>query len=193
MTDEQLMERVNGGDREALSELFHRHQKPLYNFFLRGFGHPQDAEDLAMETLLRVFRHGDHFQGGGSFKAWLYRLALNVSRDRGRRVRRRPEVTASSMEEQWAALEDEREEQQPEAMALRTSFASTVRAAVRELPEKERAALLLREYQQLSYAEIGAALGASLPAVKMLLVRARGRVKKRLEAGRLAETMEVCV
>ena len=192
MNDEQLMERVNQGDREALADLFRRHQRPLYNFFMRGFGHPEDAEDLAMETLLRVFRHADHFRGRGSFKAWLYRLAINVAHDRRRRAGRRPEVTASSVEAKWAALEDERPDCQPEAMALRDDFRGEVRAAVRELPEKERAALLLREYQQLSYAEIGTVLGTSVPAVKMLLLRARGRVRKRLEAGRLMETREVC-
>jgi RNA polymerase sigma-70 factor (ECF subfamily) len=177
--DERLMQRVRAGEREALSALFHRHQKPLFNFFLRGCGHTEEAEDLAMETLVRVFQRAEQFRGG-SFKAWMYRMALNVLRDKARSSRRRPEVTASSVETTWALLEDGREEQRPEAMAMRAALAATVREAVHSLPERERTALVLREYQQLTYDEIAAALGASLPAVKMLIFRARERVRKRL-------------
>jgi RNA polymerase sigma-70 factor (ECF subfamily) len=193
MTDEALMGRVRNGDREALGELFRRHQRPLYNFFMRSFGLVDEAEDLAMETLLRVFRHADHFRGTGSFKAWLYHLALNVARDRSRRVKRRPETLASAMEETWADIQDERPHQAPESMAIRDDFAVMVRAAVRELPEKERAALLLREYQQLSYEEISQSLRTTVPAVKMLLHRARGRVRRALEGSAALELMEVCL
>jgi RNA polymerase sigma-70 factor (ECF subfamily) len=193
MNDEQLMERVNHGERAALAELFRRHERPLFNFFLRGFGHPEDAEDLAMETLLRVFRYADRFRGPGSFRAWLYCIALSVARDWSRRRRRRPEVTASSVATEWASVEDDGPEGRPEEMAVRGDLAGTVREAVRGLPEKERTALVLREYQQLSYEEIGAALGTSVGAVKMLLHRGRDRLRKRLEAGPLAELMEVCL
>lgn len=192
MTDEQLMERVNHGERAALAELFRRHERPLFSFFLRGFGHPEDAEDLAMETLLRVFRYADRFRGRGSFRAWLYCIALSVARDWSRRRRRRPEVTASSVATEWASAEDDGPEARPEELALRGDLAAAVREAVRSLPEKERAALLLHEYQQLSYEEIATALGTSIGAVKMLLLRGRNRLRKRLEGGPMAELMEVC-
>src|SRR5262249_17052790 len=155
---------------------------PLFNFFLRGFGHPEDAEDLAMETLLRVFRYADRFQGHGSFRAWLYCIALSVARDWARRRRRRPEASASSVEAERAGVEDHGPGGRPEEMAVRGDLAGAVREAVRGLPEKERAALVLREYQQLSYEEISVALGASVGAVKMLLHRGRDRLRKRLQA-----------
>jgi RNA polymerase sigma-70 factor, ECF subfamily len=182
MSDEQLMERVVQDDREALAELFRRYQGPLYNFFLRSIGRPEDAEDLAMETLLRVFETAPRFRGG-SFRAWIYRLALNILRDRARRLRYRPECLASSIADAWSALEDQRQEGRPEEMALRGDLAARVRDAIRRLPEKERTALILREYQQLSYAEISTALEVSLPSVKMLLLRGREKVRKRLGAG----------
>jgi RNA polymerase sigma-70 factor (ECF subfamily) len=193
MTDEQLMERVKHGERTALAELFRRHERPLFNFFRRGFGHPEDAEDLAMETLLRVFRNADRFRSGGSFRAWLYCIAVSVARDWSRRRGRRPEVSASSVAEEWAGAEDDRPEGRPEEMAVRGDLAGAVRDALRTLPEKERAALLLREYQQLSYEEIGAALGASLGSVKMLLLRGRRRLRRHLEADYLAEGRELCL
>jgi RNA polymerase sigma-70 factor, ECF subfamily len=193
MTDEQLMERANHGERAALAELFRRYERPLFNFFLRGFGHPEDAEDLAMETLLRVFRSADRFRREGSFRVWLYCIALSVARDWARRRGRRPEVTASSVSAEWAGAEDDRPEGRPEEMAVRGDLAGAVREALRSLPEKERAALLLREYQQFSYEEIGAALGTSIGAVKMLLFRGRSRLRRRLEAGYLAEWMVACL
>lgn len=181
VSDEQLMRQAKEGDREALSALFSRYQGPLYNFFLRSCGRVDDAEDLAMETLLRVFRHAEHFSGTGSFRAWIYRLAVNVSHDRARRAKRRPEVLSSVVRERWLGIEDDRPERRPETMALRGDLAEAVRSAVYALPEKERTALLLREYQQLTYAEIALAMGVSLSAVKMLILRGRDRVRKRLE------------
>lgn len=191
MDDERLIERVRGGDREALAELFERYQKPLYNFFLRACCAADDAEDLVMETLLRVHRHADRYTGRGSFRAWLYCLALNACRDRHRRSRRRPEIPASSVEAQWFQVEDPRAATQPELMAVRGSLAAEVRAAVRALPEKERQALVLREYQQLSCAEISEALQTSLPAAKMLLHRARTRLKRQLTALVVVEVREL--
>jgi RNA polymerase sigma-70 factor (ECF subfamily) len=192
MTDEQLMGRVNQGERDCLAELFRRYERPLVNFFLRGFGHPSDAEDLVMETFLRVFRYAERFGDSGSFRAWLYCLALNVARDWARRRGRRPEVTASSVSQEWERVEDDHREGDPEAVAARGALVGVVREAIRALPERERAALLLREYQQLSYDEISAALGTSVGSVKMLLLRGRTRLRKRLEADHLAGLMEVC-
>src|SRR3954447_21361741 len=106
VSDEQLMQQAKRGDREALAGLFHRYQGPLYNFYLRSCGRADDAEDLAMETLLRVFRHAERFSGCGSFRAWMYRLAVNLSHDRPRVQRRRPEVLSSSVREAWLGLED---------------------------------------------------------------------------------------
>jgi len=109
MADEELMHQVAAGDRDALAELFRRHQKALYNFFLRGGAQPDDAEDLAMETLVRVYRGAPQFRGG-SFRGWLYRLAVNAARDRARSRRRRPEVPASALESAWGEIEDGRDQ-----------------------------------------------------------------------------------
>jgi RNA polymerase sigma-70 factor, ECF subfamily len=191
MTDEELIGRISAGDREALGELFRRHEKPLYNFFLRAGGTAQDAEDQAMETLLRVFRGAAGFRGGSSFRAWLYRIALNVARDRSRSARRRPELLASGLETLWTSLEDDRGSR-PESMALRSDLAAAVRAAVDALPERERNALLLREYQQLSMQEVGTVLGISEAAAKMLICRARKSVRRRLESRPVPDLLEVC-
>lgn len=184
MTDEQLVRKAGEGDREALAELFARYQQPLFAFFTRSFAAPEDAEDLVMDTLLRVFRNAGQFRGG-SFRGWIYQLALNVGRDRLRRVRRRPELLASAVAEEWETVRETRIGGSPEASALRDEWAGGVRAALQALPEKERAALILREYQQLSYLEISVALGASLPCVKMLLLRGRKRLRASLEASPL--------
>lgn len=184
MTDEELVQRAGEGDRASLSELFVRHQQPLFAFFVRGFAAPEDAEDLAMETLLRVFQNAGRFRGG-SFRGWMYQLALNVGRDRTRRARRRPELLASTVAAEWEAVPEARAAHSPETAVLRHEWAGDVRAALLHLSEKERAALVLREYQQLSYAEIAVALRTSLPCVKMLLLRGRKRLRARLEASPL--------
>jgi RNA polymerase sigma factor (sigma-70 family) len=191
VTDEELIKLAADGDRDALAELFGRHQKPLFNFFLRGFGHCEEAEET-METFVRVFQNAARFRGH-SFRAWLYHIAMNALRDRCRKRTRRSEIPASAVSGEWSAVPDLRPDRHPEPVALRSSLVAAVREAVQGLPERERAAVLLAEFEDFSHQEVGVALGMSTAAVKVLLFRTRRRLRKRLEGTAAGGVVELCL
>ena len=188
-TDEELMARFQAGDAEAMEVLFGRFQKPLFNFFLRMVGRRETAEDLVQETFLKLCRFGHSFRGSeAKFTTWLYSVAGNHCRDYLRHMSRRPE---SSMVELGEDEEDflENRVTDTESFAgnssvedhiLRVELHSVVKQAMATLPEKEREAIVLREYQGLEYKEIAEVLSCPIGSVKVLIYRARQRLREKL-------------
>jgi len=185
-TDEQLMARFQAGDSTALEELFNRFQKPLFNFFLRTVGGRETAEDLVQETFLKVYRFGHTFRGSqAKFTTWLYSVAGNQCRDYLRQRSRRPETTLDENLEGSHAddLVDRRLEvgvSSVEDHLIRMELRSLLEAAIQSLPEKERIAIVLREYQGLEYREIADVLGCPIGSVKVLIFRARQHLRQKL-------------
>jgi len=193
-TDEELMARFQAGDAEAMEVLFGRFQKPLFNFFLRMVGRRETAEDLVQETFLKLCRFGHSFRGSeAKFTTWLYSVAGNHCRDYLRHMSRRPE---SSMVELGEDEEDflENRVTDTESFAgnssvedhiLRVELHSVVKQAMATLPEKEREAIVLREYQGLEYKEIAEVLSCPIGSVKVLIYRARQRLREKLRDAEL--------
>lgn len=193
-TDEELMARFQAGDAEAMEVLFGRFQKPLFNFFLRMVGRRETAEDLVQETFLKLCRFGHSFRGSeAKFTTWLYSVAGNHCRDYLRHMSRRPE---SSMVELGEDEEDFLENRvtdtdsfagnsSVEDHVLRVELHSVVKQAIATLPEKEREAIVLREYQGLEYKEIAEVLSCPIGSVKVLIYRARQRLREKLRDAEL--------
>jgi len=188
-TDEELMERFQAGDTAAMEVLFGRFQKPLFNFFFRMVVRRETAEDLVQETFIKVCRFGHTFRGSeAKFTTWLYSVAGNQCRDHLRHAARRPEISmvdTGEMEEDF--LENHVSDPTSQAGSssvedhlLRMEVQSILKQAVRSLPEKERTAIVLREYQGLEYKEIAEVLGCPIGSVKVLIFRARQRLRERL-------------
>lgn len=144
------------------------------------------ADDLAQETFIRVYKSRATYRPDARFRAWLLRIATNlvISEARARkRARLVPLDAGPGGEDDEAAAgqghEDARAEP-PEARLEREELAKAIEAAIQELPETQRAALILNRFHDQSYEEVGAALGMSLEAVKSLLFRARQNLKDRL-------------
>ena len=172
--DEVLAQALSRGEDRALDVLMQRWQVPLRAFLYRYLQNEADALDLAQETFVRVYRHRANYREGARFSTWMFQIALNLARDHARRRARRP----------WVALEEAPEavgEGDPRASALGAERARAVRAAIGELPESLREAVLLFEYEHKSHAEIAQIVGATAKAVETRLHRAREQLRHRLQ------------
>ena len=175
--DDLLIKSVAMADEQAYRELVNRHLKRILAFAHRHLGNEAEAEEVAQETFLRLWTKAESFQPGRArLDTWLHRIAYNLSIDI---IRRRRQVALDDI----AEPEDERQNQ------FRDYFdgqiADRVRDALSDLPERQRAALVLSHYQGLSNDETGQILGISVEAVKSLLSRARRKLRQSL-----ASTME---
>ena len=185
-TDEELIARFQAGDSSAMEELFARFQKPLFNFFYRMVGRRETAEDLVQETFLKLCRFGSTFRGSDAkFTTWLYSVAGNQCRDYLRHTARRPETSLGDLEQN---LSDDYADSPPsegnspvEEHLIRMEVGEILKSAIHSLPEKERTAIILREYQGLEYREIAETLGCPIGSVKVLIFRARQRLRERLK------------
>lgn len=185
-TDEELMARFQAGDSAAMEEIFARFQKPLFNFFYRMVSRRETAEDLVQETFLKLCRFGHTFCGSNAkFTTWLYSVAGNQCRDYLRHSARRPEMPVADLEESYT--EDPVEIPAPahdspvEEHLIRMEIRQELKSAIKSLPEKERTAIVLREYHGLEYKEIAEVLGCPIGSVKVLIFRARQRLRERLK------------
>jgi len=185
-TDIELMARFQAGDAAALEEIFSRYQKPLFNFFYRMVSRRETAEDLVQETFLKVYRFGSTFRGeDAKFTTWLYSVAGNQCRDYLRSTARRPETSVEELEKELAesfeSVPSSHSNSSVEDHLIRMELQAALKLVINSLPEKERMAILLREYQGLEYKEIAEALSCPIGSVKVLLFRARKRIRERLE------------
>jgi RNA polymerase sigma-70 factor (ECF subfamily) len=185
-TDEELMARFQAGDSAAMEEIFARFQKPLFNFFYRMVSRRETAEDLVQETFLKLCRFGHTFCGSNAkFTTWLYSVAGNQCRDYLRHTARRPETPVADLEQSYS--EDPLEIPPPaldspvEEHLIRMEIRQELKSAIKSLPEKERTAIVLREYHGLEYKEIAEVLGCPIGSVKVLIFRARQRLRERLK------------
>lgn len=173
-TDEVLMVRVGQGDQPAFQVLVHRHLQRSLALARRMTASASDAEEIAQEAFLRVWTSAPRWRvEGAAFRTWLYRIVVNLCLDRGRR-------------KPFAPLEDagDPSDPSPDALALleQQETVRRVAQAVAELPDRQRAALVLSYYEGMSNAEAAAVLGVSVSGLEALLVRARRGLRSRLEA-----------
>lgn len=181
-SDERLVARAGEGDRAAAGALVLRHTDRIFAASYRMLGDRSAAEDATQETFLRLWKHAARWKPqGAKFETWLYRVAMNICLDRlRRRGRERPEEEAPERAD-VAPLADERIEQRQRRAVVEEALAA--------LPERQRAAITLCHYQELSNIEAAAALEISVEALESLLARGRRALRERLSPRR-AELME---
>ena len=170
--DSACLRAIAAGDRDAFASLVGRWQVRLINFFYRSTGNRADAEDLAQETFIELYRAAPRYQAQGTFNAYIFTLARRRLIDNYRKNARRPldyiDPTDFLMQQQ-AEADDE-------SAAIEEAF----HRALATLPENQRAAILLLQQQGLSYEEIAQTLDASLSAVKTWIHRARQQLRNEL-------------
>jgi RNA polymerase sigma-70 factor, ECF subfamily len=178
-TDVQLMLDVKAGDEQSFALLLHRYRTPLVNFLYRMVRNREQAEDLAQEVFIRVYRARADYVPSAKFTTWLFRIATNLALNSVRDTRHQrmevsldAPVTVDSEEGDERPLDVAEKNPNIEEHLVQEAQREMIRHAIDKLPEKQRAAVLLHKYQDLDYGEISKILSCSESALKSLLFRA---------------------
>jgi RNA polymerase sigma-70 factor, ECF subfamily len=179
--DAELMLRVKEGDGASFGELLDKHRSPVVHFLYRMVQNHAVAEELAQEVFLRVYRSRSTYEPTAKFTTWLFRiathLALNALRD-GKNERLQERLDDDSSEMPARQVSDRRPSVE-QSMVHRARL-EEIRRAIRTLPEKQRAAVLMHKYEEMEYSQIARVLSCSESAVKSLLFRAYETLRARL-------------
>ncbi|HQZ67266.1 MAG TPA: sigma-70 family RNA polymerase sigma factor [Planctomycetaceae bacterium] len=184
--DVQLMLKVAAGEGAAFEQLVLRYQDRLVGFFFHLVHDRTAAEDLAQETFLRVYRSRERYEPTARFSTWLFRIAHNLASNQKRGAARRREIPLGnqSAEDDFRPQEQnlaEKSALMPTRQLDSNEMRDIVRNAIEELSERQRTAVLLHKFEEMSYEEIGEIMGLGVVAVKSLLSRARSKLKEALE------------
>jgi len=181
--DVHLMLRFQKGEELAFQELVERNHSRVIGLIYRFISDAADAEDLAQEVFLRIYRARKTYKPTAKFSTWMFRITANVSLNALRsRANRKDDVSidqVSDFGDGPRAMPDPASEM-PDHNLHRQELHAKVREAVADLPEKQQVAVVLNKYEGMSYAEIADTIGCSTMAVKSLLARARDNLKDRL-------------
>ena len=172
-SDERLVALAGRGDRRAASILVERHTDKIYAVCFRTLRTSAAAEDAAQETFLRLWKHASKWRPqGAKFETWLYRVAMNICLDQLRKNKREAPEEAAPEQIDGALRQDDQ--------VFATERRLTIDAALDELPPRQRAAISLCHYQELSNIEAAKIMGVSVDALESLLARGRRGLRDRL-------------
>jgi len=172
-----LLERAVAGDVSAFERIIVRYERRVLSLAWRLLGRPEDAQDAAQEVFLRAFRYLRRFDRRRPFEPWLMKMTVNVCHDLGKK--RLQQSSAVFDPEQLPATASPHDDLHLEERK------SMLYSALQELPEKERAAIVLRDIEGLSTAEVAEILGSSEATVRSQVSTARVKIRKAVERGRL--------
>lgn len=172
LADVELVRACVDGHREAFTVIVERHRTAVYRICFRFMANHEDASDLSQDVFLRAFRGLHRFRGESSFTTWLHRISVNVclSRVGSKRPTSEPIDPARHVDGHDSPAEG----------LLRAERAARVREAVARLPNKQRAALVLRVYQDMSHQQVAETLGVTIGAAKANVFHALKNLKRLL-------------
>jgi len=181
--DQQLVERVQRGDKQAFGLLVAKYQRKLARLLSRLIRDPAEVEDVAQETFIKAYRALPSFRGDSAFYTWLYRIGINTAKNflvsQGRRA---PTTTDFDSEEAESFEEGDqlRDINTPERLLMTKQIGEAVNDAMDALPEELRTAIILREIEGLSYEEIATIMECPIGTVRSRIFRARDAISERL-------------
>ena len=182
--DIQLMLNFKEGDVDAFQQLFDGYKKRVINYCYRFSGNHAIAEELAQETFIRVYRGASRYRPKAKFSTWLFKIATNVCLNELRKPLYRNKIESIDQEgDERSEIQDKNRHAADEDLA-NNETQMMVRNAIKMLPEKQRAAILLRIEEEFSYKEIGKQIGCRENHVRILIHRAREGIKEILDQGK---------
>ena len=171
----EWMARIRDGDMEAFRCLVEAHQARVVGTISKMLGSDAEAEDLAQQVFIRIWKSAPRYQPTAKFTTWLFRITRNLVFNELRRKRHFVDQ-ADEMPEPA-----ERRDQEPDKVLMEGELQSAIQNAIDQLPESQRLAIIMRRYEGMAYEEIAAVMGTTVPAVKSILFRARAELRERLE------------
>lgn len=184
LRDEDLIALVQQGQKRAYDELVRRFKGRLYSFILRMVGDPNEAEELAQETLIRAYIHADKYREIAKFSTWLYTIATNLVRNQVRKRKRQPfmlTLDPAPEDDDRIPLDPADPHADPTQELEGGELGLLIAEATRQIPEKYRIPFLLREVEELSYEEIQQVTGLKLGTVRSRINRARNRFRANIK------------
>jgi RNA polymerase sigma-70 factor (ECF subfamily) len=181
--DQQLVERVQRGDKAAFDLLVVKYQRKIFRLLSRLIRDTAEVEDVAQEAFIKAYRALPNFRGDSAFYTWLYRIAINTAKNflvsQGRRA---PTSTEADIEDAETFDDGEhlRDLNTPDAMLLTRQVADAVNRAIDRLPEDLKTAIVLRELEGLSYEEIAETMNCPIGTVRSRIFRAREAIAEEL-------------
>ena len=181
-TDAELVARVQRGDKRAFDLLVRKYQQRIMALISRYIRNRSEIADVAQEAFIKAYRALPNFRGDSQFYTWLYRIAINSAKNHLASQSRRPQTASvDDLEpEQLADLAGQTDNASPERLLLTAELKREIDAAIAELPEELRTALLLREIDGLSYEEIAEVMECPIGTVRSRIFRARDAVDRRV-------------
>lgn len=179
--DVALMLRVGDGDEAAFEELIERHQHPVIGTVAKMLGNSSDAEDIAQQVFIRLWKSAPRYQPTAKFTTFLFTIARNLVFNESRRRSRKKEYSMEEREDDFHLQTPDKQNASPDQELLQAELQNSVDQAIAALPEKQRMAVILRRYEGMPYDEIGRVLELSIPAVKSQLFRARNSLRDALQ------------
>ncbi|HEU4485884.1 MAG TPA: RNA polymerase sigma factor RpoE [Povalibacter sp.] len=182
-SDQQLVQRVQKGDKAAFDLLVRKYQHRVLKLVGRFVNDSAEAEDVAQEAFLKAYRALPAFRGDSAFYTWLYRIAINTAKNALVANRRRPvdfdlDLQDPDQHDRQSMLKDA---DTPEGVLLTDEIRGVVERALEQLPEDLRTAIVLRELEGLSYEEIAEAMDCPVGTVRSRIFRAREAIDKKLK------------
>ena len=183
--EEDLVRKFQGGDLEAFDKLAQIYQKKIYGLSFNLTRNQMDAQDVAQEVLLTIYRKIHTFQGKSAFSSWVYRVTLNATYMKLRSKKKEPKISIEDMLPSFNSSGYQQEKIQDwsentESLLFTNETKSVIKKAVDQLPEKEKVVFMLRDVEGLSTEKVGEILELTIPAVKSRLHRARLFLRKKL-------------
>ncbi len=181
--DQQIVERVQRGDKRAFDLLVTKYQRKIFRLLSRLIRDPGEIEDVAQEAFIKAYRALPNFRGDSAFYTWLYRIAINTAKNHlVAQGRARADATEAEVEEaeNFEDADGLRDVNTPDAMMMSRQVGDAVNRAIERLPEDLRTAIVLRELEGLSYEEIAESMNCPIGTVRSRIFRAREAIATEL-------------
>jgi RNA polymerase sigma-70 factor (ECF subfamily) len=182
-SDLSLVQRVQRGDKGAFDVLVLKYQHKVVKLVMRYVRNPAEAEDIAQDAFIKAYRALPQFRGDSAFYTWLYRIAINTAKNAVVARDRNPvdfDLDMTNNDESYEMQGRLKDSETPEALVLTDEIRTTVNAAIANLPDDLRTAIVLRELEGLSYEEIAATMDCPVGTVRSRIFRAREAIDTRL-------------
>ncbi len=183
ITDKQLVERVQSGDKQAFDLLVLKYQQRIINLVSRFVHNPSDAQDIAQEAFIKAYTALSNFRGDSAFYTWMYRIAVNTAKNYLAAKSRTPLESAYNIDSMEQIDGDHTliSQETPERLLLRDEVQETIFKSIEALPKDLKTAIILREIEKMNYEDIATAMDCPIGTVRSRIFRARAAIDKKLK------------